>query len=197
MMRYAKWVGCAWLAASAMACAGANKEVPLLDEHPVSASSGQGGGAEIDTGEWAWGNETRKTERVRHELYGQVAQELGLEYRDTTARGAPAWRGDAAGGGGRAGGERRDCAEVLAANEPAAVVSGTLDFAQDGLLTVNVPGQGAMKLRTDPSTCAIQARRALAPESLLEGAEVRVSYVMEDGLPTARVVRAEPLRYTR
>ena len=197
MMRYAMWVGCAWLAASAVACAGANREVPLIEEHPVSASSGQGGGAEINTGEWAWVNETRKTEQARRELYGHVSQELGLEHRAAAVRGAPGWTGDAAGGGGRAGGERRGCAEVLAANEPAAVVSGTLDFAQDGLLTVNVPGKGPMKLRTDESTCAVQARHVLSPESLLEGAEVRVSYVMEKGLPTARVVRAEPLRYTR
>ena len=101
------------------------------------------------------------------------------------------------GGGGRAGGERRSCAEILAADEPAAVVSGTLDFAQDGLLTVNVPGQGPMKLRADASTCAVQSRHALSAESLLEGSEVRVSYVMVQGLPTALVVRAEPLRFIR
>jgi hypothetical protein len=65
------------------------------------------------------------------------------------------------------------------------------------VLTVNVPGQGPVKLRMDEGTCAVQARRALLTESLLEGPEVRVSYVMEDGLPTARLVRAEPQRYLK
>lgn len=198
MKRYAKWVGCAWLAASAVACAGANREVPLLDEHPVSASAGQGGGAEIDTGEWIWMNEARRSAQARHELYEQVSEDLGLDERDSAVhRRAPGLKGRGVGGSGMAGGERRSCAEVLAAGEPAALVSGTLDFAQDGLLTVNVPGQGPMKLRTDASTCAVQARHALSPESLQEGGEVRVSYVLEDGLPTARVIRAEPLRFTR
>lgn len=199
MMRYAKWVGCAWLAASAVACAGANKEVALLDEHPVSASSGQGGGAEIDTGVWAWMEEARRSEPARRELYGQVIDELRLDHRDSSVL-RPAARTQlesGMGGGGTAGGERRGCAEVLAADEPAAVVSGTLDYAQDGLVTVNVPGQGPMKLRTDASTCAVQARHALSPASLLVGTEVRVSYVMEQGLPTALVVRAEPLRSLR
>jgi hypothetical protein len=197
MKRYAMWVGCAWLAASVVACAGADRQVRQLDPHPVGASSGQGGGAEIDTGEWAWLNETYQSEQARRELYGRVTRELGLEQPSVSVRGAPAGMGGAAGGGGRAGGERRGCAEVLAANEPAVVLSGTLDFAQDGLLTVNVPGMGPMKLRTGEGTCAVQARRVLSPESLLEGVEVRVSYVMEQGLPTARVVRAEPLRFLR
>lgn len=198
MKRFMKWVGCAWLAASAVACAGANKEVPLLDEHPVSASAGQGGAAEIDTGEWAWANETRQSERARRELYWQVSDELGLDDQDSAVHHrARRLKGSGVGGSGMAGQERRGCAEVLAAGEPAAVVSGTLDFAQDGLLTVNVPGQGAMKLRTDDSTCAVQSRHAVSPESLLEGSEVRVAYSRESGLPTARVIRAEPLRSTR
>lgn len=198
MTRYAKWVGCAWLVASVGACAGANRQVPLLDEHPVSASAGQGGGAEIDTGEWAWMNETLESEHARRELYWQVSEELGLNEQDSAVHHrARLKKGSAMGGSGRAGGERRGCTEVLAAGEPAAVVSGTLDFAQDGLLTVNVPGKGAMKLRTDASTCAVQSRHALSPESLLEGSEVRVAYGLEEGLPTVRVIRAEPLRFTR
>ena len=32
--------------------------------------------------------------------------------------------------------------------------------AQDGLLTVNVPGKGPMKQRADTSTCSVQARHA-------------------------------------
>ncbi len=138
-MRYAKLLGWAWLGVSLVACGAVNRDVQLTDEHPVGASSGEGGGAEINTGEWA----------------------------------------------------------TLPASEPATVVSGTLEFAQDGVLTVGVPGKGPLKLRMDESTRAVQARRAISPESLLEGTEVRVSYVMEDGLPTARMVRAEPQRYTR
>lgn len=199
MRRFLKWVGCAWLAASAVACAGVNREVALRDEHPVGASAGQGGGAELDTGEWAWAKESRTSERARRELYWQVSEELGLDDQDSAVhhRARRAKAGGAVGGSGMAGQERRGCTEVLAANEPAAMVSGTLDFAQDGLLTVNVPGQGPMKLRTDDSTCAVQSRHALSPESLLEGGEVRVAYVLEDGLPTARVIRAEPLQALR
>ena len=73
-------------------------------------------------------------------------------------------------------------------------MSGTLDFAQDGLLTVNVPGKGPVKLRTDASTCAVQDQRMKLPQSLLVGTEVSVSYDMENGLPTARVVHAAPVR---
>jgi hypothetical protein len=194
MMRYAKQEGSVGLAASLVACGGVTREVQLLDEHPVGSSAGGGGGAEIDTGEWAAMARTPRSEEDRRELYVQVAEELGLAREDATALRAPVWPGEAVGGGGWAGGEQRSCAEVLVANEPAAVVSGTLDYAQDGLLTVNVPGEGPVKLRADESTCAVQARRELRLDSLLEGTEVSVSYVMEGGLPTARVVRAEPLR---
>jgi len=195
-MRYAMLMGWVWLGASVVACGGVNREVQLLDEHPVGASSGSGGGAEIDTGEWATPVRASRSEQAQLHLYEQVAKELNLDQASATARGEPVQAGEAVGGGGLAGGERRDCAEVLAADEPAAVVSGTLDYAQDGVVTVNVPGKGPVKLRADGSTCAVQARRALRLESLLEGTEVSVSYVMEGGLPTARVVRAEPRRYT-
>jgi hypothetical protein len=193
-MRYAMRVGWVVLGASLVACAGVSREVQLLDEHPVGASSGEGGGAEIDTGEWASLASSPRSEQARRALYQQVAEELGLEHEGLTAREAPVLSGEAVGGGGRAGGEGWSCAEVLLADEPATVVSGTLDYAQDGVLTVNVPGQGPVKLRMDEGTCAVQARRALLPGSLLEGPEVRASYVMEGGLPTARVVRAEPQR---
>jgi hypothetical protein len=191
-MRYAMLVGWVWLGASLVACGGVSREVQLLDEHPVGASSGVGGGEEIDTGEWAELARTPRSEQARRQLYQQVAEELGLEQGTLSTRQTPIRPGDAVGGGGRAGGERQSCAEVLAANEPATVVSGTLDYAQDGLLTVSVAGNGPVKLRMNESTCAVQARRALLPQSLLEGTEVRVSYVMEEGLPTARVVLAEP-----
>jgi hypothetical protein len=195
-MRYAMLVGCAWLGASLVACGGVGRQVQLRDEHPVGASAGAGGGAEIDTGEWATLARTPRSEQARRRLYEQVAEELGLEQASALSRGEPLRAGEAVGGGGRVGGERWSCAEVLAAHEPAIVVSGTLDYAQDGVLTVNVPGKGPVKLRADESTCAVQARRALLLESLFEGTEVSVSYVMEGGLPTARVVRAEPRRYT-
>jgi hypothetical protein len=162
----------------------------------VGASSGGGGGAEIDTGEWATLARTPRSEQAQLQLYEQVAKELSLDQASATARGEPVRAGEAVGGGGQAGGERRSCAEVLAADEPATVVSGTLDYAQDGVVTVNVPGKGPMKLRADESTCAVQARKAHRLESLFAGTEVSVSYVMEGALPTARVVRAEPQRYT-
>jgi hypothetical protein len=196
-MRYAMRMGWVWLGASLVACGGVSREVQLLDEHPVGASSSQGGGAEIDTGEWAALARTPRSEHARRQLYERVAKELGLEQGSGTAREAPVRAGDAVGGGGRAGDERQSCAAVLAANEPATVVSGTLDYAQDGVVTVSVAGNGPVKLRVDEGTCAVQARRALLPASLLEGTEVTVSYVMEGGLPTARVVLAEPQRYLK
>src|SRR4051812_15198671 len=195
-MRYAMLLGWVWLGASVVACGGGNREAQLLDERPVGASSGAGGGAEINTGEWATPAKTPRSQQEQRQLYAEVAKELRLEQAIATARGAPVRAGEAVGGSGQAGGERRDCAEVLAADEPASVVSGTLAYAQDGVVTVNVPGKGPVKLRADESTCAVQARRAHRLESLFAGTEVSVSYVMEGGLPTARVVRAEPQRYT-
>lgn len=195
-MRYAKVLGWVWFGASLVACGGVNREVQLLDEHPVGGSSGAGGGAEIRTGDWATMTTTPRSEQAQRELYGQVEKELSLAQAVATERKGHAWMGEAIGGGGRAGGERRSCAEVLAAEEPASMVSGTLYYVQDGVLTVNVPGKGPVKLRVDGSTCAVQARRALLPDSLFEGTEVKVSYVMEGGLPTARVVRAESPYYT-
>jgi hypothetical protein len=195
-MRYAVLVGWVWLGAGVVACGGLNREVRLREEHLVGASSGAGGAAELDTGTWAARDAAAQSRQAWRKLYEQVAEELRLEPWPVTARSAQARAGEGVGGAGRAGGERRSCAEVLAANEPAAVLSGRLDFAGDGLLTLHVPGKGPVKLRTDESTCTVQARQARSPESLLEGTETRVSYVMEDGLPTARVVRAEPVRFT-
>jgi hypothetical protein len=195
-MRYAMLLGWIWLGASVVACGGVNREVQLLDERPVGASSGAGGGATINTGEWATPAGTPRSLQAQHHLYDQVAKELRLEQASATARGSAVQAGEAVGGSGQAGGERRSCAEVLAADEPSIVVSGTLAYAQDGVVTVNVPGKGPVKLRADESTCAVQARQALRLESLFTGTEVSVSYVMEGGLPTARVVRAEPQRYT-
>ena len=75
------------------------------------------------------------------------------------------------------------------------MVSGTLDYAVDGVVSINVPGKGPMKLRADESTCAVQAQHERDASSLHVGTETQVAYVMENGLPTARVVRAEPERY--
>jgi hypothetical protein len=191
------WVGCVWLGASAVGCGTVRAQAPLVEESPVVASAGEGGAAEIDTGPWASAVRTPKAERERRQLYEQVSKDLGLENHPARARAPRVWTGEAMGGSGSAGSERQSCAEVLAANEPAAVVSGTLDFALDGLLTVNVPGRGPMKLRADRSTCAVQARQVRGPESLLVGTEVRAAYVLENGLPTARVVHAAPVRPTR
>lgn len=196
-MRYAMLAGWVWLGAGLVACAGVGQEVTRLDAHPVASSVSGGGGAEIDTGEWAEPLATPEEEQARRRLYEQVAGELGLEEpRPLTGWGLYGWEEAAVGGGGQAGGEQRSCAEVLAAGEPASVLSGTLAYAQDGLLTLTVPGQGPVKLRADERTCAVQAGQALLLESLQEGTEATVSFVMEEGLPTARVVRAAPVRPT-
>jgi hypothetical protein len=195
-MRYAMWLGCLWLGASMAGCATMSRDTPLLDEKPVGASSGNGGGAIIDTGRWATVERTQRTAHEQRHLYAQVEKELGLDEARVTADGMQLDSGEAVGGGGRAGGERRSCAEVLATDEPASVVSGRLDFAMDGVLTVNVPGRGPVKLRADESTCAVQAGQLRPYEALQVGTDAQVSYVMENGLPTARIVRAEPLRFT-
>lgn len=196
-MRYAMWLGCVWLGATVAGCGGVRAEAPLIDEKPTAASAGEGGGAEIDTGQWAAVVCTPHVAQARSQLYQQVAKDLRLELSRAGVAGTGAGASEATGGGGRAGGERRSCAEVLAANEPAAVLSGRLDYAEDGVLTLNVPGKGPMKLHVTPSTCAVQGHEERRPDSLLVGTETQVSYVLENGLPTARVVRAEPERFLR
>jgi hypothetical protein len=190
-MRYAMRVGCLCLGVSVLGCGSTRAAAPSDEERPVGASASEGGGAEIDTGQWAPLAGTRRSDAERRRLYEQVATDLGLERRaaPVTRRLEP----DAVGGSGRAG-ERRTCAEVLAADEPAAVVSGTLSYARQGVLTLEVPGREPLKLRADASTCAVQAHRAIALDSLLVGTETQVAYVVEEGLPTARLVRAQPVR---
>lgn len=196
-MRYAMLLGCVWLGASAVGCAGARAQAPLTEENPVVVSAGAGGGQEINTGPWAALVHSPKVEQERRQLYEQVSTELGLAPPSASARAPWSLRGQAVGGSGGAGYAPRGCAQVLAANEPAAVVTGTLEYAVDGVLSVNVPGQGPMKLRADESTCAVQAHHERTPPSLHAGTETQVAYVMVNGLPTARVVRAEPERYLR
>ncbi len=173
---------------------GAMAHEPPTDAPPTGASAGAGGAANVDTGQWAHPGDEHQDPRAQRELYQQVAKELGLEARMAPARGQGAWEGQAVGGGARAGGEQRGCAETLAANEQATLVSGVLSFASGNVLTITVPGQGPMKLLADESTCAVQLGREQSIESLSEGTEVHATYVLEDGQPTARVVRAEPLR---
>lgn len=196
-MRYAMWAGCVLLGASVVGCGGVRAEAPLVQENPVAVSAGEGGGQEIDTGPWATLVHSPKVERQRRQLYEQVSKDLGLERQSASARAPQGWRGQAVGGSGSAGRETRTCAEVLAANEPAAVVTGTLEYAVAGVLSVNVPGKGPMKLASDESTCAVQGHHERGTSSLLVGTETQVAYVLENGLPTARVVRAEPERYVR
>jgi hypothetical protein len=170
---------------------------PGEEAPPTAASAGAGGAADVDTGKWAHSGQGRQGARAQHKLYQQVAQELGLEQCLAPARGHSRWEGQGVGGGGRAGIEPQGCAETLAANERATLVSGTLSFASGDVLTITVPGQGPVKLHADESTCAVQTGRQQSIESLSEGTEVRAAYVLEEGQPTARVVRAEPQRFLR
>jgi len=64
-------------------------------------------------------------------------------------------------------------------------------------VVVDVRGKGPVKLRTDAVTCAVQAGKALPPESLSEGTEARVAYVEDADGAKARVIRAEPMRPIR
>ncbi len=192
------WVlmGCGLVAAGAVACGSwrAQEREPLSGPEPVAVSAGAGGGADVERGQWVDPRAERGQQRERRALYEEVARELGLEPWPEDVRGQ---RGEALGGGGRAGQEKRECAEVLAAQERAALVAGTLSFASEDVLTLHVPGQGPMTLRADASTCAVQAGHALPTASLREGTEARIAYVLEEGVPTARVVHARPERALR
>jgi hypothetical protein len=195
-----RWMrmGCTVLGLGVMACGSqmARAPVPMgaaQETPPATASSGGGGAATVDTGTFP-GEAVAAEEPAgaKRELYTQVAHELGI----SRSR-APRLEGEGLGGSGSAGEEKHLCAAALDASEPVTVVSGVLNFTSNGLVTVEVPGKGAVKLLTDDVTCAVQARKAMAPESLSEGTEVRVAYVEGPGEPTARVIRAEPMRPIR
>jgi hypothetical protein len=195
-------VGCLLLGTGAVACehkrAAAQK--PPNEEAPVAASAG--GGAEAETGRWAGKGEARQAAAQRRQLYSRVTRELGLEpwffeRWQEVPEGEAVGGSGRPGGSGRVGGDHQACAKALMEPERTQVVSGTLSFSSDGLLTIDVPGTGPLSLRADESTCAVQAGRQLPPEGLHEGTEVRAAYVLQDGKPLARLVRAEPERPTR
>ncbi|MDY7231277.1 hypothetical protein [Hyalangium rubrum] len=193
-----RWILAGALALGMSAVAGEGKRgecpVPAADDATVGVSAGAGGAADVEPGPWAHVDKSPQPGDVRQRLYGQVSHELGLD-RDRS--GAPLRRGEALGGGGKAGGEEYACAEALSSQEHVTLVSGTLSFASGNVLSIDVPGQGPMKLLADEGTCAVQARRVRSIESLQEGTEVRASYVLKDGASVARVVRAEPERPQR
>jgi len=174
---------------------GALAHEPLTEAPPTGASTGAGGGGSVDTGEWAHTGDAHAGAQAQRKLYQRVAKELGLEPNVASASGQGAREGQAVGGGARAGGDSQGCAETLAANERATLVSGTLSFASGNVLTIIVPGQGPMKLLANASTCAVQTGREQSIESLSEGTEVNATYVLEGGQPTARVVHAQPQRF--
>ncbi len=189
-------VGCLVLSASTVACGSQLVRSPSpvqADEVPdVALSSGGGGAATVDTGEFPSDVEGEKSARAQRELYDTVAHELGV------SRGASADMAEGTGGSGRSAEDKRLCTEALNAHERVTLVSGIINFRSNDLVVVDVRGKGPVKLRTDEVTCAVQAGKAIAPASLSEGTEARVAYVEQaDGGATARVIRAEPLRFQR
>jgi hypothetical protein len=188
-------VGCMVLSASAMACSShlARSPAPTgADEAaPVAVSVGGGGGATVNTGQFPTEGMVSEPAGAKHDLYEQVARELKLE-RETSKR-----LDEGAGGSGVSAEEKHVCARALSSPEQVTVVSGIINFRSSGLVVVDVPGKGPVKLRTDDVTCTAQAGKALPPEALSEGTEARVAYVEDAGEPTARVIRAEPMRSLR
>ncbi|MDC0711648.1 hypothetical protein POL68_24480 [Stigmatella sp. ncwal1] len=199
MMR--RWIqlGCTVLGMGAMACGSQMARAPAPtgpeEAPPVAASSGGGGAATVDTGQFPSEGEAWEPSGEKRRFYGQVARELKLSLSK------PTWLEEGMGGAGTVGGEKHLCVDALQDREPVTVVSGILTFTSNGLVTVDVPGRGPVKLLTANVTCSVQAGKAMAPESLSEGTEVRVAYVEgsreASAEPTARVIRAEPMRPTR
>lgn len=194
-MRHWMRVGCMVLSASAVACASQLARSPAptgADEAaPVAVSAGGGGGATVDTGHFPSGDTVAEPAGAKHELYEQVARELNFK------RARPRGLDEGVGGSGVAAEEKHLCAHALDSPEQVTVVSGIINFRSNGLVVVDVPGKGPVKLRTDDVTCSVQAGKALPPEALSEGTEARVAYVEGEGEPTARVIRAEPMRFLR
>jgi hypothetical protein len=194
-MRHWMRVGCMVLSASAMACASqwARSPAPTSADEaaPVAVSVGGGGGATVDTGQFPSEDTVAEPAGARHELYEQVARELNFK------REGPKRLDEGAGGSGVSAEEKHLCANALNSPEQVTVVSGIINFRSSGLVVVDVPGKGPVKLRTDDVTCTVQAGKALPPEALSEGTEARVAYVEDAGEPTARVIRAEPMRFLR
>jgi hypothetical protein len=189
------WIrmGCVVLGVSAAACAGqqARTSLDMGDAPAVAASSGGGGAATVDTGRFPTRADVDEAAGAKRALYTQVARELKI-----TNHVAP-HPDEGVGGSGISAEEKHLCAEALDSGEPVTVVSGIIGFRSSGLVVVDVPGKGAVKLHTDDVTCSVQAGRALPPEALSEGTEARVAYVEDAGGPVARVIRAEPMRPQR
>lgn len=187
-------VGCVVWGMSAAACAGQGARAPLtLQETPVvAASSGGGGAATVDTGRFPTEADTDMAAGAKRELYTQVARDLKLKQHTH-----PSGPGAGMGGSGIMAEEKHLCSDALDSREPVTVVSGIISFRTSGLVVVDVPGRGPVKLRTDGVTCSVQASRALPPEALSEGTEARVAYVEDAGVAVARVIRAEPMRPQR
>jgi hypothetical protein len=194
-MRHWIRVGCMVLSASAVACGSQRLQTPApagADEAPsVAASSGGGGAATVETGRFPPEDAVGEPAGAKRELYEQVARELKVKL------GAPRGLDEGAGGSGISAEEKHLCSDALNSPEQVTVVSGIIDFRSSGLVVVDVPGKGPVKLRTDEVTCSVQAGKAVPPMGLSEGTEARVAYVEEAGEPTARVIRAEPLRSLR
>ncbi|OJH37004.1 hypothetical protein [Cystobacter ferrugineus] len=194
-MRHWMRVGCMVLSASAMACANqlARSPAPTSadEEAPVAVSVGGGGGATVDTGQFPSEDTVAEPAGAKHELYEQVARELNFK------RESPKRLDEGAGGAGVSEEEKHVCANALNSPEQVTVVSGIINYRSSGLVVIDVPGKGPVKLRTDDVTCTVQAGKALPPEALSEGTEARVAYVEDAGEPTARVIRAEPMRFLR
>lgn len=176
---------------------GAVAQEPLGNEPAAAASAGAGGAADVDLGEWAHVGDARQGPQPQRQLYQRVAKELGLKQHTPFMSRPGEWEGQAVGGGGTVGTGASGCAETLAAGELVTLVSGTLSFASGQVLTVTVPGKGPVSLRANASTCAVQTGREQSLESLTEGTEVRVAFVLEQGQPVARLVHAEPQRPLR
>jgi hypothetical protein len=186
-------VGGLVLSASVVACGSqwARSPAPSEPVPDVAASSGGGGAATADTGRFPTEDEGDARTRAKRGFYTQVARELGIE------RGLPVDEQRGTGGSGISAGEKRLCVEALDSREPVTLVSGIIRFRTQGLVVVEVPGTGPVKLRTDDVTCAVQSGKALPSLSLSEGTEARVAYVGEGEEATARVIRAEPMRPQR
>ncbi len=151
--------------------------------------------ATVEPGETPQMGEVQKLESERRELYEDVAEDVGVEAGPEERRAQVPGGEPAVGGSGPAGQEAwRGCGVTVEEDANAQVVAGELTRSARDSLTIEVASGEELRLFTDPSTCVLQAGRPIPPESLREGTSVRASYVIEGGVPTARLIRTQPAR---
>jgi hypothetical protein len=75
---------------------------------------------------------------------------------------------------------------------PAYPIDGKLTGVRDGLVTLKDTAGREVALKTSQSTCVLVGARESSTTGIEQGADVRAYYTVEEGVRTARILRAEP-----